>query len=369
MRCCGVVLMDQRSVYEEGYDALDVNTNVAVEFVRTHKSEIAEKRLANLVKERAPEVERTLIVVDTACDLPQAWLDHHGVAVMPRSIRFGNKTLTETRDRDTAMHVIKQLAGGEMSSAVSTPLAPLVMREEMQKHMQSGTEAVLHLCFSARRSKHFVHALSATQSLVLIHNKVRRTLGQPSSLTAWVIDSVNAFGGIGVLLAYAVSQRERGALAPNIAVSLNAFRNNVHTLVAPHDLAFVAKSARQYEGSGIPAWKMSVATLLDLKPILHLCADRIQVLAKSRGHVAAMNSIFNNVIDLVNKGALLSPFVAVSYAGRLDEIENLTAYRNLRTLCSRHQVTLSLSVMSITGAVTLGPRALAVSFASQQFKG
>ncbi len=360
--------MDQRSVYEEGYDALDVNTNVAIEFVRTHKSELAERRMANLVKARAPEVERTLIVVDTACDVPQAWLDHHGVAVMPRSIRVSNKSFSETRDRDTAMYAIKQLAMGAMDGAASAPLAPLAMREEMQKHMQPGTEAVLHICFSARRSKHFVHALSATQSLVLIHNKVRRTLGQPSSLTAWVIDSVNAFGGIGVLLAQAVTLRERGALAPNIAVSLNAFRNNVHTLVAPRDLAYVARSARLYEGIGVPKWKLGVATMLDLKPIVHLKADKIAVLSKVRGHLTAMTTILDDTARLVGNGALLSPFIAASYAGRLDEIENIPAYRNLRTLCSRHQVTLSLSVMSITGAITLGPGALAVSFASQQYK-
>jgi fatty acid-binding protein DegV len=360
--------MQQVTDYNTGDDALDVNTNVAVDFVRKHKSQLDAARWSELAARRSPEAQRTLIVVDTACDLPHAWLDHHGVVLMPRIIRFGERQVTETRDRDASLAAVKQLTTGEFVRVQSLPLSPVVMRDEMQRHMIESTEAVLHICSSASRSKHFVNALSATQSLVLIHNKVRRTLGKPSSLTAWVIDSTNAFGGVGVLLAYAVQQRDKGALAANVAVSLNAFRSHVHTLVAPHDMAFIARTAQTIEGESIARWKLTAATLFDLKPIVHINADRVGAIARVRGHDNAVGNVLQRVTDLVARAALLSPFVALSYAGRLDEIEALADYRALRALCSRYQITLSISVMSITGAIMLGPRALSVSFASQQFR-
>ncbi|MGL5001892.1 MAG: DegV family protein, partial [Casimicrobium sp.] len=200
----------------EGYDPLDVNTSVAVEFVKRHKAEIDSTRVVAAVP-RSPEVDRTLIVVDAACDVSKAWLEQNSIVVMPRTIVLSDQRVVDLPSQDASTALVQRMDHVSDNAARSQPFTPVAMRDLMQRRMQPGTEAVLHICVSARRSKHFVNALSATQSLVLIHNKVRRTLGQPSTVTAWVIDSLNALGGVGVMLAHAIDLRARGMLAANIA--------------------------------------------------------------------------------------------------------------------------------------------------------
>lgn len=351
-----------------GYDdALDVNTNLAVEFVAKHREQPKLTPTAALPP-LSRETIRTLLVVDAACDLPKAWLEFNAVAVMPRIVRFRNEEFVDSPGSDRAAKLADKIHNGFDYGARSVPHTPLAMRDQMQRFMLSGTEAVLHLCSSARRSKQFVNALSATQSLVLIHNKVRRTLGQQSSMTAWVIDSMNVLGGVGVLLAHAVRLRERGMLAANIAVTLNSFRSNVHTLIVPNDLAIAAHGSRALEQQAVSGWKLAVAGTLGLKPILHLNNDRLLRAHTVRGHANGATHVFAQIEQLVTRGALTTPFVAVSHAGRLDYIERLPAYESLRSVCNRHQITLALAPMSMTGLLALGPGATAASFATQQFR-
>jgi fatty acid-binding protein DegV len=360
--------MDTAQSWNEGYDALDVNTSVAIAFVQKHKPQIDDLRRATIeATPRSPHTERTLIVLDAACDVPRAWLDHHSVVAMPRRLSYRNRDLIDVPESKASLDLVNSFAHGFDTQARSVPLSPLAMRDEMQRHMRPQTEAVLHLCSSARRSKHFVNALSATQSLVLIHNKVRRSLGQSASLTAWVIDSANALAGLGVITAHALQLRERGLSAANIAVNLNSFRNHLHTLIVPDDLTVAANGMKAIEQASIPAWKVGAGTMLNLKPIMRLSADSLSLVDRMRGLPKAFDYVFARTKVLVEQGALLTPFVAAGYAGRLDDVENRESFRALRAACSRHQVTLSLSTMSMSGIATLGPRALSLSFASQQF--
>jgi fatty acid-binding protein DegV len=169
------------------------------------------------------------------------------------------------------------------------------------------------------------------------------------------------------MLAHAAMLREQGVLADSIAITLNSFRQTVHTLLVPNDLAYAARTARTVERQGVPRWKLSMATLLNVKPILHMNADRVGNYARVRGHANAINRVFARAAELVSTGSLDTPFIAVSYCGRLNEVEALPDYVTLRTLCSRHRVTLALAPMSATSAIMLGPKALALSFASRQF--
>jgi DegV family protein with EDD domain len=359
--------MLRTSVLDEGYDALDVNTNVAIAYVERHRASIDAMRFTERVAQRSPEGTRTLLVVDSACDLPQAWLDQNYVVVIPRVLRLHGKDIREVRGNDLLQQLMHSQRQGDGSAAQSFAAPPVAMRDEMQRHMTPETQSMLFLCSSARRSKVFVSALSATQSLVLIHNKVRKSMGASSSLRAWVIDSTNGFGGVGVLLAHAVMLREQGVLPDSIALTLSGFRRTIHTLIVPNDLSFAARTARSIERQGVSGWKVSIASLLNLKPILHLNADQLMPYTRVRGHVPAVSRVLARLSELVSRGSLDTPFVAVGYSGRLDEIEALEEYKALRTLCSRHRVTLSLAPMSATSVMMLGPRALTASFASRQF--
>lgn len=359
--------MTTASVLDEGYDALDVATNVAFAYVRTHSASIEATKASRKVTTLSPTAARTLILVDVACDLPQAWLDHHGVGVMPRVLKTSTTEVVEDRDPARAQQLIAMLDCGNFMSAQSLPLTPVATRDQMQRYMTTTPDAVLQVCVSASRSKLFVNALSATQSLVLIHNKVRRSVGKQAPLTAWVVDSLNALSGVGVTVAHAVMLRESGSPASEIAVTLNAFRRNVHTLVVLDDVSYAARAARNTERDSVSGWKAKLATWFNLKPVVHINSDRVRAVARHRGHHRAIEQTLRTTEAQLKLG-LATPFVCVGYAGDLGSIESLEAYQSLKALCNRNRISLSLAVMSMTGVLSFGPRSLSVSFASQHYR-
>jgi fatty acid-binding protein DegV len=359
--------MQSASIINEGYDALDVATNVAVAYVRTHTADLKPTQSVRNAPSLSTVSSSTLLLVDVACDLPQAWLDYHGVGIIPRAIKTGANEILENRDHARGLNFINQLANNKVGTSQSVPLTPVGTRDQMQRYMQPTTDSVIQICISARRSKLFVNALSATQSLVLIHNKVRRTVGNKTPLTAWVIDSLNALSGVGVLLSHAVMLRDNGAAASDIALTLNAFRRNVHTLVAVDNLSYSANASRATEIDSVSSWKVMLANLFNLKPVVHINADNIHAVWRFRGYPRAVEQVLRTAEQQLKQG-LATPFICVSYAGELGAIESLEAYQSLQKHCNRERVSLALANMSMTGALNFGPRALTVSFASQHFR-
>jgi fatty acid-binding protein DegV len=359
--------MQNVSAINEGYDALDVATNVAIAYVRTHTADLAPTQSVRNVPSLPAEATRTLLIVDVACDLPQAWLDYHGVGVMPRTIKAAGHEMLENRDTARGLQFIGQLPTGNLNSAQSLPLTPIATRDQMQRYMTSATDAVLLLCVSSGRSRVFVNGLSATQSLVLIHNKVRRAVGKQAPLNAWVVDSLNALTGLGVLTSHAVTLRDKGAPASDIALTLNAFRASVHTLVVLDDVSYAARASRAYERDAVSGWKVTLAQMFNLKPVIHINSDKARSLARYRGHPRAIEQMLRTCEEQVNLG-LATPLVSISYAGELGAIESMAAYQSLQKLCNRQRVSLSLATMSMTGSLTFGPRALSISFASQHYR-
>jgi hypothetical protein len=238
--------MQPAAPYVEGYDALDMPTAFALAYVRDQQSPSTLPGVSD--RPDAEASRRTVIVVDSACDMPQSWLDYHHIVVAPRRIPAASGELTETREPTTLARQLEQLLPIAATTVQSLPSSPVVLRDTIQRHLRRGTTGVIVITASARRSKVYSYAIAAVQSLVLIHTKVRRSLDPSASpLRGWVVDSTNALTGCGVLLAEAVRLRESNAPAATIAQSLNEFRAHVHTLAVPGRFDFIARAARSVE--------------------------------------------------------------------------------------------------------------------------
>lgn len=355
------------SEHVEGYDALDMPTAFALAYVRDQQSPSTLPGVSD--RPDAEASRRTVIVADTACDLPQSWLDYHEIVVAPRRIPAASGELAETREPSTLARQLEQLLLIAATTVETKPASPAVVRDTIQRRLRRGTTGVLVITGSARRSKFYRYAIAAVQSLVLIHTKVRRTIdpGGPA-LRGWVIDSLNAPTGCGLLLTEAVRLREGGAPAGSIVQSLNEFRRHVHTFTVPGQLEFIARTARVIEKQPIPLWQQHLAELLSLVPVLHLQEDRMRVTRRVRRGMRGLGAVLELCQRALENGSLLSPTMVVSYAGPLEQLESLPQFALLRTQCTRQQVTLSVAPMSMTGALMLGPGALSVSFASRTFR-
>ena len=366
--------MDNSPYDNEGFSALDIPTTAALQYVRETATLAARRAAASrAVAKVSPEAARTLLVVDAGCDLPSAWLARNNVAVVPVHIEMGAEHLLDQGDESDRLNFALRLSvrdGGRTPTLAISPARPVQVRDYLQTWMTPLIDNVVQLTFAATRSSMYLSSLAASQSLMLIHNKVRRSLGATGPLRAWVIDSFTGLAGIGVLASHAVRLRDSGVPAADIATTLEDFRKQVRTLLVPDDLNFLYRTLQKKgtSGEGLPRWKAWLARLLNLKPILVAERGSGGMLTRINGFNAACDRAFAITARHVALG-LSTPTVCVSIAGPIDSLRTLPAFATLNAECRRYRVELIVTPMSMIGCVKLGPRAISVAFASERFHG
>ncbi len=351
---------------DEGYSALDVSTSVAIAYVRDHAGDTSRRSYASFASEAAAQAERTLMVVDAACDMPTSWLQRHRVVVVPVVIRCGVERLIDARDDGENLKFIQQQLVDRKLPRSSRPLSAIEIRDHLQMSMAPVVDNMLVLTFAAEGSKVHKNLSRAVQSLALIHNKVRHSVPNCASLNTRVIDAKTTLTGMGVLLAYAVHLRNRGLASAHIASSVEHFRDIVHTLMVPDELRYLRDNAKRKDA--LPRWKYLLARLFNVKPLLYSGASQVRTISQIRGHDRAVERALVLVARHVELGLSVST-VCLSYAGDLVELQAMPAFAILSAECRRRRVELVSSVMSMTGSMKLGPRALCASFACDRFFG
>jgi len=365
--------MDNSNTYpydNDGYSALDIPTTAALRYVMDIAALAGHGGTASQDgDEVSAEAARTQLVVDAGCDLPSAWLAKQNVAVVPINIKLGDERMRDDGNEADRIAFVDRLTGRVPPLRIS-PARPVQIRDYLQTWMTPQIDNVVQLTFAATGSSVYLSSLAASQSLMLIHNKVRRSLGSSGPLRAWVIDSFTGLAGTGVLLSHAVRLRDAGMPANDIATTLETFRRQVRTLLVPDDVGFLYRSLQVEgtQGAGLPRWKLWLARLFDLKPILVIDRGSGGMLLRVRRFDAACDRALAITSRHIALG-LSTPTVCISVAGPVDFLRPLPAFTELSAVCKRHRVDLIVTPMSMMGCVKLGPRAISVAFASERFHG
>ena len=309
--------------------------------------------------------ERTLVVVDAACDMPSEWLSENNIVVLPIKLSIDDWQLYDTHNEFDAMEFFRKDLSARGSSASTTPLGPAESRDLIQSYLNEKIDYVLQVTISAGRSRIYMNSLEAMSYLTVIHNRVRRAIGNRSPFKTWVVDSETGFTGQAVLLAETVRQLNDGESAANVAASIEQLRSTVHTLVVPKDLFYLYKRAREKGDRSLTWLSYNVAQALDIKPIVHAHAGITEPILKVRGHQEALARAINIAAEHVTRGLTIRT-VCASYAGNLEDIRTLASFRNLRDICQRHHIELVLSTMSVTGGINVGVDAFSIAFACDE---
>lgn len=314
----------------------------------------------------ASDRDRTLVVVDAACDMPSEWLAENNIVVLPIKLSVDDWELFDTHNEFDAMEFFRKDLSARGNSASTTPLGPNESRDFIQSYLNEKIDFVLQVTIAAGRSRIYMNSLAAMSQLTVMHNRVRRAIGNRSPFKTWVVDSETGFTGQAVLLAETVRQLNNGIAAADVAASIEHLRSNVHTLMVPKDLFYLYKRAREKGDRSLSWLSYNVAQALDIKPIVLGHAGTTEPILKVRGHAEALDRTIAIASDHVKRG-LTTPTVCASYAGNLEDIRTLTSFRDLRDICMRHNVELMLSTMSVTGGINVGIDAFSIAFACDTF--
>ncbi|MCH8552355.1 MAG: DegV family protein [Natronospirillum sp.] len=300
------------------------------------------------------------LVIDASCDLPLSLINEHDISVLPVSIFTNGRELLDWRHPDTTLSYYQEHLVDKGNEVTTQP----VTTEEAIRLLSEGplrkADYVLVQTTSRTRSETFDRLTEAAYEL-----NVRLKREQPQR-TVRVMDSHALFAGQGLIAAHTQALIRKGLEGSQLRRAAAVVADHTHTLVIPPDLYYIRERARQRGETSITLVRALLGRTLGITPIVCGYRDNHFPAAKFKGFAAAVEGAAAQILKQVDKKALRSPYVSISYAGDLTE---LTQFEGVGHLRERHQagdIRLIISTMGLAGATYLGPGAMSMGVACDE---
>ena len=228
------------------------------------------------------------IITDSGCDLTLQQAQALHVTLVPMTVHFGTEEYQSGIDLSNE-DFYKKLAESKELPTTSQP-TPFQFEEAYRKVKETGDEAVV-LCVSS--------ALSGTYQSACIAREGFEDC-------VYVVDTQAVSLAQKVLLDYAISLKNHGASAKEIAQAVEEKTSSVCAFAAVETLEYLIKGGRLSKAAG------AVGSVLGVRPILTLQDGALTIAGKARGPKAAI-TMTNKMV--AQAGVDFSMPVAVGYTG------------------------------------------------------
>lgn len=307
------------------------------------------------------------LVVDSGCDLPQEFMQEHGIVLLPIAIRLGDDSLIDAHDAEAAMEFYRNEIGSRGADADTTAYTTDQITELFLGRLVGEYDYVFCQTVMRSRSRIFENATKASFRILSGYRSQREEAGCDSPFAMRVIDTGTLFTGQGVIAAETARLIASGAGATEIRQRIDYMVSSVQAYAVPQDVYYLRARARRKGDRSLGLLGATLASAFDIKPILIGHRNATDAIAKVRGFDDAAERVLNNIRRQVIAG-LDAPFVCISYAGDLQFMHMLPGYPELVEVCEERGVTLLESVMSVTGGINLGPGTLTVAMLAKGHK-
>lgn len=308
------------------------------------------------------------LVVDSACDLPLAFLERHNVEVMPISLRFGDDRYVDRRDPGATIRFYQELIPEHGLHAESEPFSVDEIRDLFLDRLVTRFDRVLVVAIASSRSEIFNNATKASFAILSGYRQRRQEAGVDGKFMLRVLDSGQLFTGEGVLVWELLRWLSTHPEPQFDALQRHAeeFKRNVYAYAVPQDLFYLRARARQRGDRSVGWLQFQMGSMLDIKPIVEAHRGDTHPIAKVRHFHLAVEEVMQRAIERIESRRLLAPVIVMSYAGEPGEMHKFPAYRRLKASATEAGVTLVESPMSTTAGIYLGPGAFALGYAAEE---
>lgn len=219
-----------------------------------------------------------VITVNSTVDLPEEWLAERGVPVIPLKYTIDGETYTDMEGLSEKEFFAK-LREGKMS--VTSQVNPEEVVTMFEPYVKEGKD-ILHLGFSS--------ALSGTLNSMRIGAEMLQEKYPDAKII--VIDTLCACLGEGLLLYYALKEKEKGKTIEEVAQWAEENKLHVCHNVTVDDLNHLHRGGRVSKTTAV------IGTLVQIKPVIHMDNEgRLQVIGKERGRKKSLNKIVDMAVE------------------------------------------------------------------------
>lgn len=305
------------------------------------------------------------LAIDASCDLSQAFLENHKVAIMPVTVKIDSETFLDDRRPEELQRYVDRRLGSRSHSAETEPCPVDEVQRLFLDKLVLDYDCVFCLTITATRSPINEHVNRASFAILKNYRQVREQAGVPGPFMMRVVDTRNVFAGTAPTIYEATRLLATDALPAAIRERLTHIANNSYGYMLPRDLIHLRNRVKKRGDRSVSLFSAMVGTALDIKPLLRCYRGETGPVGKVRGFDHGAEMLFNYAAQRVRAG-LLVPMVCVSYGGDLAVLANLPGYAGLRAACEECGVELMEAPMSITGMVNVGEGSLTLGFAAEE---
>lgn len=307
---------------------------------------------------------RACLAVDSACDLPDSFLNDNGIKIFPINLNIGNKVYRDVRDPKDTMQMYSSQRLEENFDAESEPASVSELAKFVEKELMPNYDEVLALTISSKRSGVYKNLRESAFVDCQRLKAMRKKQGIIAPFKIKVVDSTSIFTGQGVLTFEAVRLFKQGKPLKEIIARLDAVKSSVLSYLVPESLYFLKNRARAKGDNSVGWLSYQLGNVMDIKPIVMAHQGITEPIGKVRGHENGIKELIARADGAIANG-LAIPVVVMSYAGNPKRIQAMDAYQQFVQRCRAQGVTTLLSVMSTTGAINVGPGAFSLAYAEQ----
>lgn len=310
---------------------------------------------------------RTGIVICSSTDLPLHYLTENDVNIMPISLKLKNTRIIDKRDPIKTQEFYKKYLLDKNLHAESQPFSASEITEWFLDELVLRYDRILVLTLASSRSVAYQNMIDASLKIHKAYKERRRLAGIKGSFQFRVIDTKNLFTGEAIIAHEAIRLiREQKIPFDKLQSKLEQLIKHTYGLLVPDDLYYLRNVGRKKGDKSVSAFKYIMGKALDIKPVVTCNNGESYSNEKIKGFDNAVTQQFIKVKKMIERGLFID-IVCMSYAGDISIITERQDYKDFIKFAEDNKVKTTMTVMSTTAGVNMGPGAFSIAFASENY--
>jgi fatty acid-binding protein DegV len=302
------------------------------------------------------------LVVDASCDLPDSYLEAHGVRILPAIVQADGKTWVDDRDPAQTLMLFRNFIADRGREANSSACGAEVIGEIFLQELVLEFDRVLVISAGAEFSNMFARATEASYAILQNYREHRGEVTAPGGFALRILDSGSVCAGEAVLVARALQLLAgEGAGFEAMRRTLRSETAHVRCLLVPGDPWYLRRRGLDGKGHGIGRAAYAAARIAGFIPVIELAGGGCRTIARPRGFRGACEAALTHAREAIGRNPE-GPALVLSFGGDPRLIREMPAYQALELAAADARMELHFSVMSAAMGARLGPGALSVAW-------
>lgn len=304
------------------------------------------------------------LVVDSACDLPQAFIDENKIVILPITLHLDGQVMLDDRNAATTIEFYRKHVT-DAARAETSAWSVEQIKKLFLDRLVLDYDLVFCFTIASSRSPMFENATKAALQILNEYKPIRAAAGIATPFGLRIIDTQNCFAGQAVPVIECVRMIKAGESHNKIRERVESLAQNTFGYLLPRDLKQLRARAHKKGDKSVGLLQYVIGSALDMKPLVRGYRNNTAPVARLRHFDDGIAKVFKYVEGQIRKG-LLTPALVLEYGGDPRLMETLPGYAQLINTANAHGVEVHVAMMSMVAGIHVGEGAVGIAFAAAE---